>query len=206
MFIKIEITRNPIKETDTTLYVMASRGILDFCQSLDRKNYYILSTTQYALDFKFMQPNTPRGEQLLIRYICKAGSPRKTATGEKIFPMPVDAPDAGQEKWFSLQVGAEIGQGDAVIKSDRSGQVTYLMSLVESRALQVWRRNPGRIDGFESALDYLSTMDRNAARLYKRATWATSEKEIQRLGRIADAEMLAEERAYEAALEAVDEI
>jgi hypothetical protein len=206
MYIKIDIGQNLIKKEDTTLRVLSSRGCLDYCATWDGKRFYILSTTRYQLDFKFMQPNTPRDQELLIRYIASASSPRKTATGEMVYPFPASAPDAGQEKWYSLQVGAEIDRGDMVIKSDRDGQIIYLMSLVESRALQVWRRNPSRIGSMEAALDYLSTIDRTAARLYKRARWGTSEREIQRRAKIADAEELAEAKAYESAMAEIDRV
>jgi hypothetical protein len=206
MFIKLELPVNPIEKKDTILQVLCSRGIIDFCSSWDGKRHYLLSSTKYSLDFKVLLPGMPRDQELLIRYIASASSPRKGATGEMVYPFPYDAPNAGEIKWFSLQTAAEIDRGDMVIKSDRGGQITYLMSLTESRALAVWRRNPSRINGFENALDYLSTLDKNAARLYKRARWATSPKEIRRRARISDAEELAESRAYESALGAVDKI
>jgi len=194
--ISLKINVNPIKEQDVYLYVLASRGILTYCQTADAKRFYLLASTQYVFQFHFIPEGFDQREKIFnIQYIAQASRPGGSALRGITYPMPVTVEDAGREKWFSMQTGGKTEPGDLTIKSDKSGQITYLMGNTENRALALWRRNPKRIKDFAAAMEYLGHVNINTAKIAARPKSAgTGIKAIQRIERESEIERRIQEK------------
>jgi hypothetical protein len=189
MFTELKISNNPIEENDTNLRVLRTAGILDYCSSGDNKRFYIVSTVEHIHRPHFILAGQPAEKSFFVRYICKVDAPTRDNLGKITYPLPVDCESAGREIWFSLQTGAKINNGNLTIKSDKSGQITSLLDNNESRAFQLWARNPGRIKSFAEAMEYLGHVVKNEAKLAARPKSAgTSPKAITKMLREAEIE------------------